>query len=107
MDILENNSTYLFKADVPGLKASEVQVVCLGEMLVISGERGPGCGQKFLRQERPQGRFCRRIPLPANAGREQIKARLLEGVLQVSVRKLPTGQAEKDHAERLEITLNG
>jgi HSP20 family molecular chaperone IbpA len=106
VDILETDSAYVFKADVPGMKAGDIHVTRVQEMLVISGERNVGTRPHLLRQERSHGYFCRRLPLPANASREEIKARLSEGVLQITLRKFLAGNLEKDYPVRREISVN-
>ncbi len=107
VDILENRLAYIFLADLPGLKAGDIRVVRINGMLLISGERNWGNKQRILRQERSHGYFCRRLPLPADASRKDIRAGLSDGVLQITVRKLPSGQAETDPPERLEISVHG
>jgi len=106
VDILENRTAYLFKADLPGLKVGEVRVVRISETLVISGHRNLGYRQKPLRSERPHGYFIRRLPLPDNASREQIQASLSDGVLQIVVRKVPFGGREAGYPNDLEVNIN-
>jgi len=106
IDVLENRTAYLFKADLPGLKADEVRVVRISESLIISGHRDLGYRRTPLRLERPHGYFFRRLPLPDDASREQIQASLSDGVLQVVVRKLPSGEREAGYPNDSEVSIN-
>jgi len=104
VDVLESRAAYWFKADLPGLKASDVRVVRIKETLLISGERNLGSRLGILRQERPRGYFLRRLPLPDDASRQQITAKLSQGVLEVTARKL-SDNYESDYPETLEIGI--
>jgi HSP20 family protein len=90
VDILEDTEEYLFKIDLPDVKAENLQLTVEENRLVISGERpNPGLDdRKHLRVERPHGHFERRFALPDDASREEISTLFAESVLEVHVRKL-------------------
>ena len=106
VDILENDSEYLFKLDLPGVKKNQIRVLRDRETLVVSGGRHLTDGKaRTLRQERPRGYFLRRLPLADDASRIEIKARLAEGVLQIAVRKVRFGLPEHDYPEQAETSI--
>ncbi|XP_022950131.1 18.1 kDa class I heat shock protein-like [Cucurbita pepo subsp. pepo] len=93
VDWKETPEAHIFKADLPGLKKEEVKVeVEDGGVLQISGERGvekEEKNEKWHRVERGKGKFLRRFRLPQNAKVEEVKAAMENGVLTVTVPKVP------------------
>ena len=90
VDILEDTEEYLFKIDLPDVKAENIQVTVEEDRMVISGERpNPWLAdRKHLRVERPHGHFERRFALPDDASRQEISTLFAENVLEVHVRKV-------------------
>ncbi|XP_038881342.1 class I heat shock protein-like [Benincasa hispida] len=93
IDWKETPEAHIFKADLPGLKKEEVKVeVEDGGVLQISGERGvekEEKNEKWHRVERGKGKFLRRFRLPHNAKVDEVKAGMENGVLTVTVTKVP------------------
>ncbi|CAE5960127.1 unnamed protein product [Arabidopsis arenosa] len=98
VDWKETPEAHVFKADLPGLKKEEVKVeVEAGNILQISGERSnenEEKNDKWHRVERSSGKFMRRFKLPENAKMEEIKASMENGVLSVTVPKVPEKKPE-------------
>ncbi|KAJ7542218.1 hypothetical protein O6H91_10G094800 [Diphasiastrum complanatum] len=92
VDWVETPEAHVFKADLPGLKKEEIKVqVEDGRTLQISGERKKEEVEKtdkWHRVERTQGSFLRRFRLPENAKVEEVKAKVEDGVLTVTVPKI-------------------
>lgn len=90
VDVLETQDQVLIIAALPGVAEDEVHLSLEGAVLVIAGERQLPAEVRAAhihRLELPQGRFERRVPLPA--GRyDQIRHRQVDGCLQVSLRKI-------------------
>ncbi len=79
---------YRVYMDLPGVQRESVDVSTLGDELVVSGQRGrPELpeGSEVLRAERAHGRFRRSIRLPSGVDVEGIRARLVEGVLEIAL----------------------
>jgi HSP20 family protein len=102
VDVKETPEEFKFVADLPGLRKEEVKVQLEpGNVLSISGERTREAKQetdKYHRLERSTGKFLRRFRLPANANVEKISASANDGVLTVSVPKLPPVEPQKPKA---------
>ncbi|MCO5575595.1 hypothetical protein L7F22_029397 [Adiantum nelumboides] len=94
IDVKELANCYLFVAEIPGLKNTDVKVQVENDsILKISGERRreecEECEIKYIRVERQAGRFARKFNLPANADLENISAACQDGLLSVVVPKHP------------------
>ncbi|GAQ88148.1 heat shock protein [Klebsormidium nitens] len=89
VDVHENETAYVFEADLPGLTKGDVKVQLEddGKTLNISGERQHDQKKNYHRQERGRGKFQRRFRLPENAKGEKISAAVKDGVLTVTVPK--------------------
>jgi HSP20 family protein len=97
-DIKETKDKYLFTADLPGIKSSDVDVSISGNRLSISGKRESEKeekGETYYACERSYGSFMRAFTLPEGANTEALTADLKDGVLTISVAKKPEMQAKK------------
>ncbi|GBG89194.1 hypothetical protein CBR_g48902 [Chara braunii] len=111
VDVKETPTAYQFVADLPGLSREEVKVQLEnGNTLVISGERhretktGEASGDKYHRIERSTGKFMRRFTLPDNAELDKIGAQCKDGVLTVTVPKMPPKEPEKPKVVDVQIS---
>ncbi|KAF8388346.1 hypothetical protein HHK36_027012 [Tetracentron sinense] len=100
-DVKEFPNSYVFIVDMPGLKSEDIKVQVEDNVLVISGERKreeeekEGGGVKYVRMERRIGKFMRKFALPENANTDAISAVCQDGVLTVTVQKLPPPEPKK------------
>ncbi len=97
-EVKENAESYLFKADVPGVKEADIAVTVTGNRLTISGERNEEKEEKtetYYSSERKYGSFSRSYTLPEGADLEHIHADLKAGVLTIAVPKLAEIQPKK------------
>jgi HSP20 family protein len=92
VDIIEDDSEYLFKADLPEMRKDDVKVTIENGVLYISGERKTEKEEKkrrFHRLERFFGTFERTFTVPEDADTTKIMAEFRDGVLQVHLPKRP------------------
>ncbi|KAK1358747.1 17.3 kDa class II heat shock protein-like [Heracleum sosnowskyi] len=98
-DVKECPNSYVFVMDMPGLKSGDIKVqVDENNVLVVSGERQreeEKEGVEYVKLERRIGKFMRKFVLPENANLETIKAVCQDGVLTVTVEKLPPPEPKK------------
>lgn len=94
VDIKEYPVSYVFIADMPGIQTSDVKVTVEdGNVLSLFGERKKvdeaNAKVKYLAMERRAVKFMRKFHLPSNADTEHISAVCKDGVLTVTVPKVP------------------
>jgi len=93
LDMHETDANYEVKIDLPGVKASEINVQISDNVLTISGERtcekssGKEKGATAHHVERYHGSFSRSIMLPAAVKQDKIDAQYRDGVLTVILPK--------------------
>ena len=97
-EVSEDKDSYLFKADLPGIKESDLNISLTGNRLLITGKRESKEEQKgttYYVCERSYGEFNRAFTLPSGADTEHVKADLSNGVLSLVVPKLPGAQTKQ------------
>ncbi|XP_014504039.1 17.9 kDa class II heat shock protein-like [Vigna radiata var. radiata] len=106
-DVKEYQNSYVFLVDMPGLKSGDIKVQVEDDnVLLISGERKrkeEKEGVKYLRMERRVGKFMRKFVLPENANTDAISAVCQDGVLSVTVQKLPPPEPKKPRTIEVKI----
>ena len=83
----ERENEYVVRALVPGFEASELEVTLAGNVLMIRAERRPADNAAAV--ERPFARLERTLTLPPGVNSEAIEARVLNGILEVHVPRVP------------------
>jgi HSP20 family protein len=97
-DVTETKDSYLFKADVPGVKENEIEISVTGNRLQISGKRETEEETKndtVYAYERQYGSFTRSFTLPDSADLEHAKSELKDGVLTLVIPKKPGALSKK------------
>ena len=98
MDIIEEKDRFVLRADVPGVDPADIDLSMDAGVLTVSGERKSEVkteNEGFRRVERVTGRFYRRFNLPETADADGISARSSNGILEVTIPKLPEVQARR------------
>lgn len=106
-DVKEYPNSFVFIVDMPGLKSGDIKVQVEDDnVLLISGERKreeEKEGARYVRMERRVGKFMRKFVLPENANTDAISAVCQDGVLTVTVQKLPPPEPKK--AKTIEVKI--
>ena len=100
-ELRETESSYEVFVDAPGIDGDHLSIEWDDDHLTISGRRdAPELGDdaKVLADERRHGEFKRVVRFAENVDRDNITATYRDGVLHVSVPKVP-----KPEARRIEI----
>jgi len=92
VELKETGEAYQLKVDLPGVSEENVDVSVIGNRITISGKREEEEmheGEHFHTYEREYGTFSRSFTLPSDANGESVNAKLENGVLSVTVPKVP------------------
>jgi len=97
-EIKETKDGYSFKADVPGVKESDLDVTVTGNRLTVCGKREADKQEQsdtYYMYERSYGDFTRSFTLPDGVDTSSVQADLRDGVLTLAIRKSPEAQPKK------------
>jgi HSP20 family protein len=102
VDVHEEADKFVVRADLPGVEPKDISITAENRVLTLRGQRHferSENQQGFERLERVEGSFLRRFTLPNNVQDDQIKARHINGVLEVTIPKLPTPEPRRVSVE--------
>ena len=97
-DVKETKDGYLFKADLPGVKESDLDISLSGNTLTVSGKRESEKRDEadtWYMYERNYGTFTRTFTLPESADANAVRAEMRDGVLTLMLPKRPEMQPRK------------
>jgi len=90
MDIHADDESYVITAVTPGLKAEDLKIEILGDVVTLRGEirrDEPERETDYLLRELSYGAFERTLQLPETVDAEKAEASLADGVLTVRLPK--------------------
>jgi len=86
VDIREEDDAYVLSALVPGMKAEELNIQVLEDVVSVAGEFKAD-ESEYLVRELPHGSFRRSLRLPVALDAEKAQAKITEGVLTLRLPK--------------------
>ncbi len=95
VDVIEQDGSYVVKADIPGVKKEDIDIDIKDRILTIRGEKKTQEKTEkegYVRVERSYGKFVRNFTLPENVVEDKIAAKCTDGVLELT---LPKKEEEK------------
>lgn len=98
VDVNANGDEYVLRAYLPGLKAEDVQIEVLEDVVTLRGEFADallGENEQTLLSELPSGPFERSLRLPADLDATRAEAEMKDGVLTVHVAKAEHAKSKK------------
>lgn len=101
MDVADEGDAFVVAIDVPGFERSDLRVRLAGDTLHVGGdtteaEETTDEARDYIRRERHERSFDRRVTLPDPVAGEDITARLNNGVLTVTLPKAEPTEAGTD-----------
>jgi len=90
MDLCETAQAYVLTAELPGVTREQVRIDIRDGKLTLQGRREARVSCEHYHQvERGHGEFCRSVMLPLAVDTANVVADLRDGVLTITVPKLP------------------
>jgi HSP20 family protein len=90
LELSETDDHVLVRAELPGVKAEDVQIEVTGHVLKLSGEKHMERNERSgdcRFSERQYGAFSRLVQLPAAVNADQVEAACRDGVLTIKMTK--------------------
>ncbi len=94
VNIREEDDAYILSALVPGLKAEDLNIQVLENVVSIEGEYKAEEAE-YLLSELPSGSFRRTLRLPAEVDSEKVEAKISDGVLTLALPKAESARPKK------------
>lgn len=94
INIREDDEAYVLSALVPGLKAEDVNIQVLKDVVRIEGEYQAD-EQQYLVQELPSGSFTRTLRLPSVIDADHVEAKIADGLLTLTLPKAESARPKK------------
>jgi len=94
VNIREEDDAYVLSALVPGLKADDLTIQVLEDVLRIEGEYKLD-ESEYLLQELPHGSFKRTLRLPTVIDADLVEAKITDGVLTLKLPKAESARPKK------------
>ncbi|MHC1743571.1 MAG: Hsp20/alpha crystallin family protein [Syntrophobacteraceae bacterium] len=100
LNLSETGDTLFLEAEVPGVRADDLEISVEGSTLVLRGERQSDSPENvsYHRRERVNGRFSKSISLPYEVQADNVHAEYRDGVLRLTLPKA-------EHAKPRSITV--
>lgn len=98
INLTEDDAFYYVRAELPGVKAEDLDVQATGKVLTIAGERKLAAEEtaaKYHRREREGGRFSRALAMPKDIASDRVEARLINGILMLKVPKAESAKPRR------------
>ena len=100
VNVSEQDDAYILSALVPGLKAEDLNIQVLENVVSIEGEYH-SADTEYLLNELPSGSFSRALRLPTEIQAEKVEAKITDGVLTLNLPK-----AESSRPKKVNISVN-
>lgn len=101
VNVREEEDAYILYALVPGLKAEDLNIQVLENVVSIEGEYKAEEDNSFLMNELPRGAFRRSLRMPSEIESEKVEARIEDGVLTLTLPK-----AESAKPKKIKVTVH-
>jgi HSP20 family protein len=100
VNVREQDDSYVLSALVPGLKAEDLNIQVLENVVSIEGEY-QAADTEYLLNELPSGSFRRTLRMPTEIMAEKVEAKIADGILTLNLPK-----AESARPKKINISVN-
>ena len=94
VNIRGEQDAFVLTAQVPGLKASDLNIEILEDVVSIEGKYEPE-HDEYLVRELPVGAFRRALRLPSEINADNVEAKITDGVLTLRLPKVESALPKK------------
>jgi HSP20 family protein len=98
LDVEDTGKEVVVRAEVPGFEVKEIDVQLSGTMLTIRAQQKKEKREKKEKEvyaEKRYARYERVVPLPEGIDPEKVEAVYRNGVLEITIAKMPEAQGKK------------
>lgn len=98
MNVTQDGDRYLVRAEIPGIRTSDLSIAVERNKLSVSGKREiheEGNGVSYHRRERVGGAFSRSLTLPDDLNADAVEAAYKDGVLTIVLPKTEAVKARE------------
>jgi HSP20 family protein len=98
VNIWENQESAVVVTELPGIDPDKIDIEVTGDILTLSGTSPTDAlkeGEIYLRQERGQGSFKRKIQLSFPVDSKKVEAQYEKGILSIALPRLKENQPKK------------
>jgi HSP20 family protein len=94
VNIRDEEDAFLLNALVPGLKADDLNIQILEDVVRIEGEFQAN-DEEYLLRELPNGSFRRTLRMPTEIDADKVEAKITDGVLTLRLPKAESARPRK------------
>ena len=94
VNVRDEEDTFVLSALVPGLKADDLNIQVLEDVVRIEGEFKAD-DEEYLLRELPNGSFQRALRMPSEIDADKVEARIVDGVLTLRLPKAESARPKK------------
>ena len=94
VNVRDEEDSFVISALVPGLKAEDLNIQVLEDVVRIEGEFRAN-EEEYLLQELPSGAFHRVLRMPAEINADKVEAKITDGVLTLRLPKAESARPKK------------
>jgi len=94
VNVRDEEDTFVLSALVPGLKADDLNIQVLENVVQIEGEFQAN-EEEYLLRELPNGSFHRALRMPTEIDAEHVEAKITDGVLTLRLPKAESARPKK------------
>lgn len=94
VNVRDEEDTFFLSALVPGLKAEDLNIQVLEDVVRIEGEFQAN-EDDYLLRELPSGSFSRVLRMPAEIDADKVEAKITDGVLTLRLPKAESARPKK------------
>lgn len=97
VSVCDEGEQYVLSAEIPGLSAEEIEITVTADHVTVAGEHAsvPPEGYRAHRIERRPWKFSQSYALPGNVDADQASAVVRDGLLTVTLPKVPELQPRR------------